>query len=126
MTCRQPVSLGEQGAKSSPQGKDICMYPSFARKDFFMSTYRTAESVSPKHPDKLCDQISDAILDAYLVGDPNARVAVEAVGGHGELFVVGEVTAKVKVSIPPIVKRLAGNINLRTKIVHQSPEIAAG
>ncbi len=91
-----------------------------------MSTYRTAESVSPKHPDKLCDQISDAILDAYLRLDPQARVAIEAAGGHGEVFVVGEVTAQVKIDIAPIVKRLAGIVKLRHKIVHQSPEIAAG
>lgn len=88
-----------------------------------MSTYQTAESVSPKHPDKLCDQISDAILDAYLKLDPKARVAIEAVGGHGEVFVVGEVTAHAKIDIAPIVKRLAGDVNLRHKIVHQSPEI---
>lgn len=91
-----------------------------------MSNYKTAESVSPKHPDKLCDQISDAVLDAYLKADPQARVAVEAVGGHGEVFVVGEVTAKAKVAIAPIVKRLAGDVKLRTKIVQQSPEIASG
>lgn len=89
-----------------------------------MSSYKTAESVSPKHPDKLCDQISDAILDAYLAIDKNARVAVEVAGGHGEVFVVGEVTAKGKIDIAPIVKRLAGGVELRTKIVHQSPEIA--
>lgn len=91
-----------------------------------MSSYRTAESVSPKHPDKLCDQISDAILDAYLKLDPQARVAVEAVGGHGELFVVGEVTAKAKVDIAPIVKRLAGDVKFSHNFVHQSPEIASG
>ncbi len=91
-----------------------------------MSSYKTAESVSPKHPDKLCDQISDAILDAYLAIDPDARVAVETAGGHGQLFVVGEVTAKAKVDIEPIVARLAGDVELRVKIVHQSPEIASG
>ena len=91
-----------------------------------MSSYKTAESVSPKHPDKLCDQISDAILDAYLSLDPDARVAVEVAGGHGQVFVLGEVTAKHKVDIEPIVKRLAGDVELRTKIVHQSPEIASG
>jgi len=91
-----------------------------------MSSYKTAESVSPKHPDKLCDQISDAILDAYLTADPFARVAVEAVGGHGEVFVVGEVSATVKVAIEPIIKRLVGDTKLRTKIVRQSPEIAGG
>lgn len=91
-----------------------------------MPKYRTAESVSPKHPDKLCDRISDSILDAYLEIDPKARVAVEAVGGHGEVFVVGEVTARGQVDVAPIVKRLAGEVNLRVKIVHQSPEIAHG
>ncbi|MBI4033450.1 methionine adenosyltransferase, partial [Candidatus Saccharibacteria bacterium] len=91
-----------------------------------MSSYKTAESVSPKHPDKLCDQISDAILDAYLSVDPYVRVAVEAVGGHGELFVVGEVTAKKRVDITPIVKRLAGDVKFSHNFVHQSAEIAAG
>lgn len=91
-----------------------------------MSQYKTAESVSPKHPDKLCDQISDAILDAYLMLDPMARVAIETAGGHGEVFVVGEVTALAKIRVEPIVKRLAGNVRLRQKIVHQSPEIAQG
>ena len=91
-----------------------------------MSSYRSAESVSPKHPDKLCDQISDAILDAYLTIDPNARVAIEVAGGHGQVFVLGEVTAKGKIEIEPIVRRLAGEVELATKIVHQSPEIASG
>ena len=90
--------------------------------------YRTAESVSPKHPDKLCDQISDAILDAYLSTDPEARVAAEACGGHGVVFVTGEITSSApEVDIPAIVKRIAGNdIEVHTKIVKQSPEIAAG
>lgn len=88
--------------------------------------YKTAESVSPKHPDKLCDQISDAILDAYLVKDPRARVAVETMGGHGRVYVVGEVTASHKVEVDPIVKRLAPGVRIHHKIVHQSPEIAAG
>ena len=90
--------------------------------------YRTAESVSPKHPDKLCDQISDAILDAYLTADPNARVAAEACGGHGVVFVTGEITSTApEVDIEKIVKRIAGNdVEVHTKIVKQSPEIAAG
>ena len=89
--------------------------------------YRTAESVSPKHPDKLCDQISDAILDAYLAADPNARVAAEACGGHGVVFVTGEITSTADVDIPAIVKRIAGdNVEVHTKIVKQSPEIAQG
>ena len=91
-----------------------------------MSTYKTAESVSPKHPDKICDQISDAILDAYLALDPYSRVAVETVGGHGKVFVVGEVTSAAHVGIEPIVKRIAGSLELETRIVQQSPEIAQG
>ena len=90
--------------------------------------YKTAESVSPKHPDKLCDQISDAILDAYLAADPNARVAAEVCGGHGVVFVTGEITSSApEVDIPAIVRRIAGDdIEVHTKIVKQSPEIAAG
>jgi S-adenosylmethionine synthetase len=90
------------------------------------TNYRSAESVSPKHPDKLCDQISDAILDAYLAIDPNARVAVETVGGHGKIFVVGEVTSNAKVVIEPIVQRLAPGNEIEVRIVAQSPEIASG
>ncbi len=89
--------------------------------------YRTAESVSPKHPDKLCDQISDAILDAYLREDPNARVAAETCGGHGVVFVTGEITSSAEnIDIPAIVKRIAGEVEVHTKIVKQSPEIAQG
>ena len=89
--------------------------------------YRTAESVSQKHPDKLCDQISDAILDAYLAKDPDARVAAEACGGHGVVFVTGEITSTANIDVPAIVKRIAGdNVEIHTKIVKQSPEIAQG
>jgi len=90
--------------------------------------YRTAESVSPGHPDKLCDQISDAILDAYLAKDPDARVAAETCGGHGVVFVTGEITSTADgVDIEKIVKRIAGDdIEVHTKIVKQSPEIANG
>ncbi|MBR0242745.1 methionine adenosyltransferase domain-containing protein [Candidatus Saccharibacteria bacterium] len=90
--------------------------------------YRTAESVSPKHPDKLCDQISDAILDAYLAQDKDARVAAETCGGHGVVFVTGEITSTAKdIDIEKIVHRIAGDdIEVHTKIVKQSPEIAQG
>ena len=89
--------------------------------------YRTAESVSPGHPDKLCDQISDAILDAHLAVDPNSRVAAETCGGHGVVFVTGEITSTADVDIPAIVKRIAGeNTEVHTTIVKQSPEIAQG
>lgn len=93
-----------------------------------MSTYRTAESVSPKHPDKLCDQISDAILDAHLREDPYARVAIDVAGGHGSIFVTGEVTSKAtSVKIPSIVERIAGKgFEVIERISVQSPEIAQG
>jgi len=87
---------------------------------------RTAESVSPKHPDKICDQISDAILDAHLKQDPYARVAIDVAGGHGIVFVTGEVTSKANVDVEPIVKRLAGNVKTIIHIAAQSPEIANG
>lgn len=94
------------------------------------TTYRTAESVSPRHPDKLCDQISDALLDAYLDGDPESRVAIEACGGHGQIFIVGEVTSTSPIShdnITKIVHDLAGNdLKVMINIVEQSPEIARG
>lgn len=92
-----------------------------------MSIFRTAESVSPKHPDKICDQISDAILDAYLAHDPNSRVAVDVVGGHGKVFVTGEVTSEFKdIDITGIVKRLAGEVEVIEHIASQSPEISQG
>lgn len=96
---------------------------------------RTAESVSPRHPDKLCDQISDAILDAYLAQDPTARVAVDVAGGHGSIFVVGEVTssaAPAAIDVPAIVARIVGPrsdgspYEVIERIVAQSPEIAHG
>lgn len=93
------------------------------------TTYRTAESVSPKHPDKLCDQISDAILDAHLKQDPQARVAVETCGGHGQVFITGEITSRAEgVDIPAIVTRITGDDQLKlcTNLVQQSPEIAQG
>lgn len=92
-----------------------------------MPTYRTAESVSPKHPDKICDQISDAILDAYLKHDPDSRVAIDVTGGHNKIFVTGEVSSNYyNVDIAAIVRRLAGDIELTTAIVKQSFEIARG
>jgi S-adenosylmethionine synthetase len=91
-----------------------------------MSTYKTAESVSPKHPDKICDQVSDAILDASLANDPDARVALDVVGGHGKVFITGEVTSSSHPAVEPIVERLAGDVDLTVHLVKQSPEIAQG
>ncbi len=94
---------------------------------FFMSLFKTAESVSPKHPDKLCDQISDAVLDAYLLVDPQARVAIDVAGGHGTVFVTGEVTSVAPdVSIIDIVHRIAGEVEVVVSVAEQSPEIAQG
>lgn len=92
------------------------------------SNYRTAESVSPKHPDKICDRISDAVLDAHLVQDPYARVAVDVAGGHGYVFVTGEVTSLATgVDVESIVKRIAGSgVEVISKIALQSREIAQG
>ncbi|HUD81550.1 MAG TPA: methionine adenosyltransferase domain-containing protein [Patescibacteria group bacterium] len=88
---------------------------------------RTAESVSPKHPDKICDQISDSILDAALRQDPNSRVAVETVGGHKLLVVMGEITSRAKVNYEQIARRFVDDsYEVKVKIVHQSPEIAQG
>lgn len=89
--------------------------------------YRTAESVSPKHPDKICDQISDAILDAHLEEDPQARVAIDVAGGHGYVFVTGEVTSSASsVNVEDIVRRLAGEVSVYQHIARQSQEIAQG
>lgn len=92
-----------------------------------MSNYRTAESVSPKHPDKVCDQISDALLDAHLAQDPHARVAIDVAGGHGTVFVTGEVTSKAAgINVAEIVRRIAGDVEVIEHIFAQSPEIAQG
>ena len=88
---------------------------------------RTAEVVTPKHPDKICDRISDAILDECLKQDPNTRAAIETMGGHGIITVTGELTTKAFVDIPEVVKRVYGkDIGVQTNIVRQSPEIAQG
>jgi S-adenosylmethionine synthetase len=88
---------------------------------------RTAECITPKHPDKICDRISDAILDECLSQDPNSRVAVETMGGHGEVNINGEVTSNADLDIPSIVERVVGEkVEVRYNIVHQSNFIAQG
>lgn len=94
-----------------------------------MRTLRTAECVTPKHPDKVCDQISDAILDLCLSQDPDSRVAIETMGGHGKIYVLGEITTKAVIgnhAINAICKRIAGQDASEIKIVQQSLEIARG
>jgi len=76
-----------------------------ASRDFF-----TSESVSMGHPDKMCDQVSDAILDAMLEQDPNSRVACETATTTGLVMVLGEVTTSAVVDIPVIVRGVVADI----------------
>lgn len=88
---------------------------------------KTAESVSLKHPDKICDQISDAILDACLGQDPMSRCAIECMGGHGIITITGELTTKAYINIREIAQRIAGTqYGVQVNIVQQSPNIAQG
>ncbi len=92
----------------------------------------TVESVTSGHPDKICDQISDAILDECLRQDPMSRVAVESFGGHGFLVVGGEVTTNAEVDFEEIARRVYRDIGhenelkILTNVVKQSPDIAQG
>ena len=70
----------------------------------------TSESVTEGHPDKIADQISDAILDEILKGDVNARVACETVVNTGMAMIVGEISTKTYVDIPKIVRETVKNI----------------
>src|SRR3972149_1542542 len=88
---------------------------------------KTAESITPNRPDKLCDRISDAILDACLEQDPNSRVAIETMGGHGIITITGELTTKAYVDVRKIAQKIAGtHYGVQNNIVRQSPEIAQG
>ncbi|MBY6003018.1 methionine adenosyltransferase [Salipiger bermudensis] len=105
-----------------------------------MSTYTTSESVTEGHPDKVCDQISDAILDAYLARDPLARVAVETMVSGNTVHIAGEVTAQAHVEIAPLVRGVLREIGyddpalgfdaegcfILTDLHEQSPDIAQG
>jgi len=88
----------------------------------------TAEFVSPLHPDKICDRISDTILDAYLKKDSQARVALEVMAGHGQINIMGEITSSANIDIKKVTKSITGvnNENININIVKQSPEIARG
>jgi S-adenosylmethionine synthetase len=90
---------------------------------------RTAEFVSPKHPDKMCDRISDTLLDKFLEQDPNSRCAIETMGGHGKVWITGEVTSKGNLSddeIIQVVKDISGVEDVTIHLSKQSPEIAQG
>lgn len=107
-----------------------------AAKDFLF----TSESVSEGHPDKMCDQISDAILDAHLSGDPDSRVACEALTKTGMIVVAGEITSKTKVSYNEIAREVVRDIGytdssigfdgntcaIITAVERQSPDISQG
>lgn len=100
----------------------------------------TSESVTEGHPDKVCDQISDAILDAILAGDPHARVACEVAVTTGLVLVMGEITCQCYVDIPKIVRDVVRDIGydrakygfdadtcaVLTSLEEQSPDIAQG
>ena len=100
----------------------------------------TSESVTPGHPDKLCDQISDRILDEYLKEDPNSRVACEVCAHKNGIVVMGEITSKVNVDIEAIVRKTiinigydddkygfnGNNVKVELNINHQSNDIAMG
>ena len=110
---------------------------SFNQSDSYLAT---AESVTEGHPDKLCDQISDAILDAMLARDPFARVACEVSVAMGMVIVLGEITCDCYVDIPAIVRQVIKEVgytkpeygfNYRTcgvitSLKEQSRDIAAG
>lgn len=92
----------------------------------------TVESVTSGHPDKICDQVSDAILDAILEQDPKSRVAVESFGAHGLFVIGGEVTTKAKFDPVKIATKVYKDIGHKdklkfvTNIITQSPDIAQG
>ena len=72
-----------------------------------MSYIFTSESVSEGHPDKVCDQISDAILDSYLEQDPNSRVACETLIKNNTVIVAGEITSSGKPNIEEVIRNLS-------------------
>ena len=100
----------------------------------------TSESVTEGHPDKLCDYISDSVLDAYLKVDPYSRVACEALAGKGEVTITGEITSKANINIEEIARNAIKEVgydnantdmDYRTCHIHvniskQSPDIAMG
>ena len=100
----------------------------------------TSESVTEGHPDKLCDYISDSVLDSYLEKDENARVACETVAGKGKIFLTGEISSVAEVDIERVVRNAIKEIgydnaeldidyktcDVQINISKQSPDIALG
>jgi len=88
---------------------------------------KTAEFVSPLHPDKICDYIADSILDAYLKEDKESRVAVEVMGGHNLITINGEVTSGGKPDLEVLIKKIVGKeYKIIINLFEQSPNIASG
>ena len=88
---------------------------------------KTAECVTPGHPDKRCDFIADSILDAYVKDDKDSRVAMEVMGGHNLITINGEVTSHATPDIEVLVKGIVGvDYKVIVNIVAQSKEIARG
>ena len=100
----------------------------------------TSESVTEGHPDKLCDYISDSILDSYLELDPYSRVACETVAGKGEIYITGEITSNAEIDIEQVVRNAIKEVgycdsktdidyktcNIIIKLSKQSSDIALG
>lgn len=91
------------------------------------------EIVFRGHPDKVCDQISDAILDACLEQDPHSRCGIETMGGKGKIFITGEITSNAKVDVEAITRRVLrdvgypeAHLEVVNNLGHQSPDIALG
>lgn len=105
-----------------------------------MKKFFTSESVCSGHPDKVCDRISDAILDEYLKQDPASRVACECAATSNFLLIMGEITSTAKVDVKEVAKRViketgydydgsafsSENAEIIVKINKQSPDIALG
>src|SRR5580700_4679708 len=106
-----------------------------------MSRYRfTSESVTEGHPDKLCDQVSDAILDAILTQDKRARVACESLAKTGMVVVAGEITTDAVIEYPRVVRETVKGIGYTSSkmgfdaetcavlvaVERQSPDISQG
>ena len=115
-------------------------FPTEIKEVVFMRTVFTSESVTEGHPDKLCDQISDAVLDAILAKDPTARVACETCATTGLVQVMGEITTSTYVAIDEIARQVIRDIGytsselcfdgnscaVLTAVHAQSPDIAMG